>query len=340
MIRRILNSRSFVAALLAMATGALLFYRFPFPEEQMFLHVISVRAPQAFLSFKYLYTACIFTTPYVVYSGVLSGLYVFTLKVRRRITAGRLTTYAEPATRDHLFLVVGEVHNERKPGPSETPRWLTIPERGLFTGVSIFGAVGSGKTSSCMYPFADQILSYRASNKEDRIGGLILEVKGDFCRKVREILDRNGRGEDYIEISLDSEYRYNPLHNDLDAYALAFSIASLLNNLFGKGKEPFWQQAYTNLVKFIILLHKVAYGYVTLFDVYQCAISPPLLEQKIFEAEEIILGRHSVALMPKVYGDRAEDLAGLGFAHDPKEDRYLAPATPELRQTLRELRVA
>jgi hypothetical protein len=335
MIRRILYSRSFVAALLAMATGALLFYRYPFPEDHIFLHVISVRAPQAFLSFKVLYAACLFATPYVAYSGVLSGLYVFTLRVRQRITAGRLPEYPDPAKRNALFLVVGEVHNERKPGPSETPRWLTVPERGLFTGVSIFGAVGSGKTSCAMYPFADQILSYRASNKEDRIGGLILEVKGDFCRKVKEILDRNGRGEDYIEISLDSDYRYNPLHNDLDAYALAFSIASLLNNLFGKGKEPFWQQAYTNLVKFIILLHKVAYGYVTLFDVYQCAISPPLLEQKIFEAEEIILGRHSVALTPKVYGDRAEDLVGLGFVHDAKEDRYLAAATPELRQTLR-----
>jgi hypothetical protein len=335
MIRRILYSRSFVAALLAMATGALLFYRYPFPEDHIFLHVIAVRAPQAFLSFKVLYAACLFATPYVTYSGVLSALYVFTLRLRQRITAGRLPEYPDPAKRNALFLVVGEVHNERKPGPSETPRWLTIPERGLFTGVSIFGAVGSGKTSCAMYPFADQILSYRASNKEERIGGLILEVKGDFCRKVKEILDRNGRGEDYIEISLDSDYRYNPLHNDLDAYALAFSIASLLNNLFGKGKEPFWQQAYTNLVKFIILLHKVASGYVTLFDVYQCAISPPLLEQKIFEAEEIILGRHSVALMPKVYGDRAEDLAGLGFVHDAKEDRYLAPATPELRQTLR-----
>ncbi|MGB6729408.1 MAG: hypothetical protein WBE74_26165 [Terracidiphilus sp.] len=70
----------------------------------------------------------------------------------------------------------------------------------------------------------------------------------------------------YIEISLDSEYCYNPLHNDLDAYALAYNIASLLNNLFGRGKEPFWQQAYTNLVKFIILLHKAAYDYVTLRD--------------------------------------------------------------------------
>jgi len=340
MIRRILYSRGFVAALLAIGTGAFLFYRYPFPEEQIFLRVISLRAPQAFLSFKYIYAVCLFTTPFLLYSSVLSGLYVFTLKARRHVTAGRLPRYPDPPKRDDLFIVVGEVHNERKPGPSESPRWLTVPERGLFTGIAIFGAVGSGKSSSCMYPFAEQILDYRASDKDARIGGLVLEVKGDFCRKIKQILDRHGRGEDYIEVSLDSEYRYNPLHNDLDAYALAFSIASLLNNLFGKGKEPFWQQAYTNLVKFIILLHKIAYDYVTLFDVYQCAISPPLLEQRIFEAEEIILGRHSVALAPKIYGDRAEDLAGLGFVHDSKEDRYLAPATPELRQTLRKRGIA
>jgi len=333
--RRILDSRSFVAALLAMATGTLLFYRCPFPEEQMFLRVIALHAPHVLLSFKYLYWASLFSTPYMMFAGTLSAIYVFTLKLGRRTVAGRLPTYPDPRKREELFLVIGEVHNPRKPGPSPTPRWLTVPERGLFTGVAVFGAVGSGKTSSCLYPFAEQILSYKAANPEERIGGLILEVKGDFCHRVKEILERCGRADDYIEISLDSDYRHNPLHNELDAYALAFSIASLLNNLFGRGKEPFWQQAYTNLVKFIILLYKVAYGYVTLFDVYYCAISPPFLEQRIYEAEEIILGRHSLALTPKVFGDRTGELAGLGFVHDANEDRYLAPATPELRHTLR-----
>ena len=284
MIQRILHSRGFVSALLAMGTGAFLYYTHPFPADQIFLRVIAMRAPHAFLSFQYLYNTILFTTPFMVFSTVLSGLYIFTLKVRRRISPGRLPRYPDPRKRDNLYLVVGEVHNRRKPGPSETPRWLTIPERGLFTGIAIFGAGGSGKTSCCMYPFAEQVLAYKAGDKEKRIGGLILEVKGDFYRKVEGILDRHERGEDYIEISLDSEYRYNPLHNDLDAYALAFSIASLLNNLFGRGKEPFWQQAYTNLVKFIILLHKIAYDYVTLFDVYQCAISPTILEERIHEA--------------------------------------------------------
>src|SRR6185437_5452634 len=100
------------------------------------------------------------------------------------------------------------------------------------------------------------------------------------------ILERAGRGNDYVEVSLDSEYRYNPLNNDLEAYTLAYGIASLLNNLFGKGKEPFWQQAYTNLVKFIIILHQVGFGYVTLFDVYECAINHGLLAEKIRDGEE------------------------------------------------------
>jgi hypothetical protein len=335
MLRRILDSRGFVSALLGMATGLALFYRVPFPENQFFLKVIALRAPHAMQSFRYLYWMCLFSTPYMAYAGAFSMVYTFTLKLGRRVTPGGLPSYPDPRKRDQLFVVLGEVHNPRKPGPSESPWWLTIPERGLFTGIAVFGGVGSGKTSSCLYPFAEQILSYKALTRDERIGGLVLEVKGDFCKRVKEMLERHGRAEDYIEISLDSEYRYNPLHNNLDAYALAFSIASVLNNLFGHGKEPFWQQAYTNLVKFIILLYKVGYGYVTLFDVYRCVISPPFLEQRIGEAEEIILGRRWIALTANIYGDRIEDLAGLGFVHDANQDRFLAPDTAELRQTLR-----
>ena len=334
-MQRALESRAFISAILAMAAGAFLFYTYPFPDQQIFLRVIALRAPHAFLGFKYLYDVLLFTTPYLVCSATLSGLYIFTLKARRTVSPGRLPKYPDARKRDELFLVVGEVHNPRKPVPAEAPYWLTVPERGLFTGIAILGAIGSGKTSCCMLPFAEQILAYQAADKEKRIGGLILEVKGDFCHKVRELLARHKRADDFIEISLDSEYCYNPLHNDLDAYALAYNIASLLNNLFGRGKEPFWQQAYTNLVKFIILLHKAAYDYVTLFDVYQCAISPPLLEDRIAEAEDILLGRHYVAIAPKVFGERAADLAGLGFVHDEKEDRYLAEASPELRDILR-----
>jgi hypothetical protein len=334
-IQRVLHARQFLAGLLAAATGMALYFRTPFPEANLFLQIMATRSAAAFIFLKYSYTLFLYSTPYIVFSILLSGVYIFTLKIGRRVRAGRLPPYPEPQERDELFLIVGEVHDPRRQVASETPNWLTIPERGLFTGIAILGAIGSGKTTCCMLPFADQILSYRAKDREHRIGGLVLEVKGDFCFRIRQTLARNGREEDYVEVSLDSDYRYNPLHNDLDAYALAYSIASLLNNLFGRGKEPFWQQAYTNLVKFIILLHKVAFDYVTLFDVYECAINPESLENKIHEAERRFVEADFVLLWEEEYLKYPRDLAPFHFRLDQDSNRFRAPYSPGLAALLR-----
>ena len=87
-------------------------------------------------------------------------------------------------------------------------------------------------------------------------------------------------------MSLDGDYQWNPLAAHwLDSYSLAYTVSSLLNQLFGKGKDPFWQQAYTNLVKWIIELYRIFPDrWVTLQDVYRCAINPELFKQKIGEA--------------------------------------------------------
>jgi hypothetical protein len=336
MILRLLHSRQLVASFLAAATGMALYFRAPFPEANLFLQVMATRSAAAFLFLKYSYILFLYTTPFIGFSMFFSGLYIFALKHRARIHAGKLPPYPDPQERTELSVVLGEVHHPRKQTPSENPRWLTIPERGLFTGIAIVGAVGSGKTAGCMYPFAEQILAFRANDPDRRIGGLVLEIKGDFCGKVREILARHGRSDDYVEISLESEYRYNPLHNDLDAYALAYNIASLLNNLFGRGKEPFWQQAYTNLVKFIILLHKVAFDYVTLFDVYECAINPEALERKIAEAERRLFEADSVLLTEEEYLKFPRGLEPFRFRLDQGSNRYRAPFTPGLAAVLKD----
>jgi len=338
MIQRVLNSKNFIAFVLASATGMTLYFLLPFPEGNLFLRLIAVKAPLVYSGAKYSYTAMLFTTPYIILSILLSGLYIFTLKIRKRVSPARLPAYPDAQHRDKLFLVVGEVHDPRKPVPAENPHWLTIPERGLYTGVAILGAVGTGKTSCCMYPFAEQLIAYKADDEAKRIGGLVLEVKGDFCHKVRGILERYERADDYIEVSLHSEYRYNPLHNDLDAYALAYSIAALLNNLFGKGKEPFWQQAYTNLIKFIILLHKVAYDYVTLFDVYECAISPEVLEKRIEEAEKK-LSKFFIEVTPETYTAWVSDLKAFSFELDKPKNVYRAKAITELCDILRNKKI-
>jgi hypothetical protein len=98
---------------------------------------MAIRSAPAFLFSKYSYTVFLYTTPYIAYSILLSGIYIFALKTGRRIRAGKLPLYSDPRKRTELSLVVGEVHQPRKQVPSETPRWLVIPERGLFTGIAI-----------------------------------------------------------------------------------------------------------------------------------------------------------------------------------------------------------
>jgi hypothetical protein len=145
----------------------------------------------------------------------------------------------------------------------------------------ILGAVGTGKTSACMYPYVDQLLRWRANDPDRKVGGLVMEVKGDFCRQVRGMLTRAGRPDDYVEIGLDTGVCYNPLQNDLDPYAVAYAIATLLNNLFGRSKEPFWQQAYTDLLKFVILLRRLTDGYTTLAEVYHYILDNALIDRDI-----------------------------------------------------------
>ena len=252
----------------------------------------------------------------------------------------RLPAWPLSPTDDGPAIVVGEVHHPVKLAESPTPEWLTIPERGLYTGVAIFGAVGSGKTSACMHPFARQLLSWHADDPDRRVAALVLEVKGDFCHDIRRMLTELGRADDYIELSLDGRLTWNPLSATwLDTYSLAYTVASLLNQLFGKGKEPFWQQAYTNLVRWIIELYRVlppqdgsnTPGWVTLRDVYHCAIDKALFAKKIEQAQTWAadLGDEWITVPLTHFLDHNRELRAIGFTQHPADqERMRGPATP------------
>ena len=217
------------------------------------------------------------------------------------------------------------------PNRSERPSGLCLCERGLFAGLAIIGAIGSGKTSCCMYPFAEQILSFGK-----RIGGLVLEVKGDFCHKVRGILEEMG-GRTITSRSICPALHTGTirLETTLTPYALAYGIATLLTSLFGKGREPFWQQAYTNMVKFIILLHRLLYGYVTLLDVYECAINPDLLKQRI-ELGEAAMRTTKVAIIdPAIYVE-VDGLSRFHWEQNKATTQMEAMLTDELAKFLLE----
>ena len=170
----------------------------------------------------------------------------------------------------------------------------------------------------------------------------MLEVKGDFCHDIRQILIDAGRGDDYMELSMSGVWRWNPLSAEwLDSYSLAYTISSLLNQLFGKGKEPFWQQAYTNLVRWIIELHRVSpEKWVTLQQVYRCAIDPEFFAEMIryAEAHSDSLNTGAIIVEAKALKNHSEALDQWDWMKAGKDHMVTAFTTP-LREKLTELKL-
>jgi hypothetical protein len=281
MLRALVEARRVVALGIAGVVGAWGLTTHPFSTADPFLALIALEAPGVCRALAYGYATLWFTTPFYAASLLGSLVAIVVYRYAPSEAMRPLPPYPEPEARPAPMLVLGEAHFDTEPGRAPAPRWLTVPQRGLYTGVMILGAVGTGKTSACMYPYVDQLLRWRADDAERKIGGLVLEVKGDFCLQVRSMLARAGRADDYIEVGLDSGLCYNPLHNDLDPYAVAYAVATLLNNLFGKSKEPFWQQAYTDLLKFVILLRRIAEGYTTFSEVYRYILDDRQIDQDV-----------------------------------------------------------
>ena len=322
------------------------FVRRPFPslDEHPILALVQYHTPD-FFSFMVLWY---YLSPFV--AVMLCGLISVTvwkvwLEGRRRDFApfAQLPPWPLSADQKAPAIVIGEVHHPVEAREIFSPSWLTIPERGLYTGVAIFGAVGSGKTSACMNPFARQLLGWQAGNPHMRAAALILEVKGDFCHDIRQILVEAGRGQDYIELGMDARAQWNPLSAWwLDSYSLAYTVSSLLNQLFGKGKEPFWQQAYTNLVRWIIELHRVfPERWVTLQQVYRCAIDPELFAAKIEAAEKLSddLNTGTVFVLRSTYKAQLINLAEWNWVDAPKKKDVQVVYTRSVKAKLDKLKI-
>ena len=73
MIQRILSSKNFVACLLAAATGMALFFKLPFPAENVFLQLMALRAPLVHEGLFYSYNLFLYTTPISLIRLCFSG---------------------------------------------------------------------------------------------------------------------------------------------------------------------------------------------------------------------------------------------------------------------------
>ncbi|MGA9670300.1 MAG: TraM recognition domain-containing protein [Terracidiphilus sp.] len=335
-IRPLVEYRILLSLGLSAATGIVLNGLHPVNGANPLLRLIELERPWIFHGLVLGYQLSLYSTPFLVFSMLFSLVYVHLYRERTERAAGALPPYPDPLTRLELSLVIGEVHHQLVPKPSMAPQWLSIAERGLYTGIASFGSIGSGKTYGLILPAMRQLFAYCANDAERKLSGIVLEVKGDLCRQVQRILKWCGRGQDYVEISLEGNIRYNPLNNTLDPYAQAFNIASIITSIWGKGKEPFWQQSYTDLVRYIILLHRIRDGYVTMVDLFRIAASAGKLEEMLIEVGSRFSPTAYIGIEKDTYRECESLLSPLGFEWRLDANLYLAARTEELERLLTE----
>ena len=165
----------------------------------------------------------------------------------------------------------------------DTNEILNIPELGLFQNILITGTIGSGKTSSAMYPFTKQLMNYKKDDAYSKIGILILDVKGNYFSQVLNYAKELNRIKDLIEIKVNGKYYYNPLDKPfLQPSVIANQLKTILLLFSPNNSESYWlDKAEAVLTEAIKLCRLYNDNYVTFTEIHNLITNPNYFYKKI-----------------------------------------------------------
>ena len=164
-----------------------------------------------------------------------------------------------------------------------TNKNIYIPETGLYQNFLITGTIGTGKTSSAMYPFTEQFIKYNSINPDKKLALLILDVKGNYFNQVKKISSKYNLEKEIIEIGLKSNIRYNPLHKPLlTPTVLANRLKTILLLFSENNTESYWlDKAEQVLAESIKLCRLYNNGYVTFTELHKLVTEPDYYKSKL-----------------------------------------------------------
>ena len=184
--------------------------------------------------------------------------------------------------KDNLQLLIGK---------TDSNELITIPERGLYQNMLITGTIGSGKTSSAMYPFTKQLIYYKHTNNLEKIGMLILDVKGNYQLQVKEFCQKFNRLDDLIIIELGGKYKYNPLNKpNLKASILANRLKTILLLFSENNSETYWLDKAEQILEHSIKLCRLYNNnYVNFTEIHKLITDADYYHSKIAILKEKFL---------------------------------------------------
>ena len=176
---------------------------------------------------------------------------------------------------DKLNLLIG---NDEKTGKN-----IYVQESGLYQNFLITGTIGTGKTSSAMYPFTEQLIKYNYKSPDKKVGILILDVKGNYYEQVKKYVKKYKLQNDLIVIELGGKFKYNPLHKpNLKPAVIANRLKSILELFSENNSESYWlDEAEKVLTEAIKLCRIYNSGYVTFTEIHKIVTEENYYKEKI-----------------------------------------------------------
>ena len=202
---------------------------------------------------------------YIIISNYIFKLFFSKISIDKKLFNKKINS----SHIENLALFIGTDSNNNK---------IFIPERSLYQNIFITGTIGTGKTSSAMYPFTEQLIK-----NKNKIGILILDVKGNYYNQVLRYCKKYGREKDIIEISINSNLRYNPLHKpNISPTILANRLKTILLLFSKNNSDSYWldivEEAIANCIKLCRIYND---GYVTFKEINNLIFNSNYFKTKI-----------------------------------------------------------
>ena len=224
-----------------------------------------------FLNNKYTFFKIIYYMLYFLF------VFYYTYKLYRKYISYKNLNKSKEVVHNEDFSISIKTEDEND---------VVITDKGLYQNVLITGSIGSGKTSSA-------ISNILAGLIENNLGGLIIDIKGDYVDSVEKIAKKYNRENDIVKISINNEFKYNPLHdNMLSSSEMAHNIKKVLTLLSNENQsnEPFWLDKAEEYIRYFITLIK-AYNNknINFEEIHNLVISKEYIEVKIKEIKKRVL---------------------------------------------------
>ena len=228
---------------------------------------ICKKAPTAWFVIKFFY----FIFSFISFSIISNSIF---LKIFHKHNY-TIPTNNIPISHNELNIYIGK--------NSTSDQKVFIPEKGLFQNILVTGTIGTGKTSSFMYPVTKQLIEFESNNINKKLGLLILDVKGNYFSQVKQYAKACNREDDLIIIELGGNIKYNPLHKpNLKPSVLANRLKTILTLFSPNNSESYWldkaEQVLAECIKLCRLYNNI---YVTFMEMHKLINLPNYYLEKI-----------------------------------------------------------